>query len=781
MKRLCLIVMFALLLFFFTTCGKKDTPVLNMDFETQDLEGWQFSERGYTCSLDKTTASEGTQSLSLAFVEETRGHIPGFAVTRLPVESFKGKRVRLTASLKTQKVERDCQIWLRADNPESDPLAFTSLGRFGPKKTTEWKTFHLEMDVPMETTSLYFGFTIRGKGRAWLDNVETFVKPAQGQPQITLAGKVRDEKDQPVSNAQVAVKMFFHETALALTGSDEKGNFSFRLPPGQYRLCVTAPGLTAASLPPGNYREDKRDLLIKLKGNAFTRKGKVNLPPSITSLPPDSYVVAVRLDFFDADMYYFRPEADGSFAMTLPALKEGFKVDLDAPGLKAPPAKIGPEDKKELVLEAAAPEPAPEAVIQWMKKTALPLKSVEPGQGYDDLQPLKEIIGNARVVGFGESSHGQREIFQMKHRVFEFLVEQMGFTVFVMEEAWPIGFEVNEYVLHGKGDIRTAAGNLHTIWNTEEVYALIRWMREYNADPAHTRKVKFYGMDLSSSKGAADMVAEYISRIDKTSAQKVLTVLKPLRSKRVWAELYDYDDILSRTLRNNLKDLFQLFGAQKEEYIKASSRQEWSLMRQHVKYLGNFTDYALSGRTSDIDAINVRDRGMADTVNWILENEPPGVRVALWAHNFHVASAPYPGHPFTFAGMHLKNQLRADYLSVGFIFNHGGFQSFDLTAQNTFFLLKGFKVGPYADSYGTAMARTGFPSFFLDLRELPETGPVHEWFAEPHVYKWMDSVYANEKDIQFLFRLPETFDAVIFIDETSRARPNYPVNLLKFF
>ena len=32
-------------------------------------------------------------------------------------------------------------------------------------------------------------------------------------------------------------------------------------------------------------------------------------------------------------------------------------------------------------------------------------------------------------------------------------------------------------------------------WDTEEVLALIEWMRAWNAD-ATTRKVKFYGFDM---------------------------------------------------------------------------------------------------------------------------------------------------------------------------------------------------------------------------------------------------------------------------------------------
>jgi len=42
-----------------------------------------------------------------------------------------------------------------------------------------------------------------------------------------------------------------------------------------------------------------------------------------------------------------------------------------------------------------------EIVIDWLKKNAIPIKSVEAGNGFADLQPLKRILEDVRVVGLG--------------------------------------------------------------------------------------------------------------------------------------------------------------------------------------------------------------------------------------------------------------------------------------------------------------------------------------------------------------------------------------------
>lgn len=76
-------------------------------------------------------------------------------------------------------------------------------------------------------------------------------------------------------------------------------------------------------------------------------------------------------------------------------------------------------------------------------------------------------------------------------------------------------------------------------------------------------------------------------------------------------------------------------------------------------------------------AERARDEAMAENVRWILKTEPPGTRVALWAHNGHVARASRLGvEPM---GEHLARSLNEDYLALGFAFNQAVFQALDWT------------------------------------------------------------------------------------------------------
>ena len=143
----------------------------------------------------------------------------------------------------------------------------------------------------------------------------------------------------------------------------------------------------------------------------------------------------------------------------------------------------------EYAVRLAEERAAVDATRRWLAANAIPLTTVEAGHGFADMQPLQAIVGNARIVSLGEATHGTREFFQLKHRMLEFFVSEMGFTIFGIEATMTESFDINEYVLTGKGDpAKGLAGIYFWTWDTEEVLDMIQWMRRYNAHPGTPRR-----------------------------------------------------------------------------------------------------------------------------------------------------------------------------------------------------------------------------------------------------------------------------------------------------
>ncbi|HKR09300.1 MAG TPA: erythromycin esterase family protein, partial [Gemmatimonadaceae bacterium] len=159
-------------------------------------------------------------------------------------------------------------------------------------------------------------------------------------------------------------------------------------------------------------------------------------------------------------------------------------------------------------------------VVAWIRETAIPIRTVDAGNGFADLAPLKPLLSNVRVVGLGESTHGTSEFQRVKHRLLEFLVKEMGYTAFSMEASYSDAQPMNNYVLHGKGNRADVLSKLgYVAWDMEEFAAMVDWMRAYNRTVPEARKVRFYGVDIYRNSVGRVKVLAAVRRVLPTAVR----------------------------------------------------------------------------------------------------------------------------------------------------------------------------------------------------------------------------------------------------------------------
>jgi erythromycin esterase len=402
------------------------------------------------------------------------------------------------------------------------------------------------------------------------------------------------------------------------------------------------------------------------------------------------------------------------------------------------------------------------ATRAWIQEHAIPLATVEAGYGFADLQPLGEVIGDARIVGLGEATHGTREFFQLKHRMLEFLVSELGFDVFAIEATLPEAMDVNRYVLTGEGDpARALAGMYFWTWDTEEVLEMIRWMRRYNEDPQHSRKVKFYGVDMQYTPRAARVTLDYLRRVSSTAAAVADSVLDPLADPFLARHVGGWPAARKQSLLAWIRELVADFESRREEYTTRSSVTEWDLVRRHLHILNQ----AMEMRAGT-DGAWARDSAMAANLAWILEREGPRSKAVFWAHNYHVSTQPGT------TGWQLRQWFGEGLRVFGFAFDQGEFQSRDFRRDGR---LRRFRVEPAtAGSLDGQLAGAGLSLAALDLREVPDTGPAARWFRAPRATQNMGAGYTDENPEWYRshIRVTDLYDALFFVRETSAARAN---------
>lgn len=407
--------------------------------------------------------------------------------------------------------------------------------------------------------------------------------------------------------------------------------------------------------------------------------------------------------------------------------------------------------------------------ISALKQAAIPFRTAEAGGDYSDLAPLKQIVGNARIVSLGEGTHGTREFFQMKHRILEYLVKEMGFTMFAIEATWAEANRVNDYVMEGKGDPAVLLSNLYFwTWNTQEVLAMITWMREYNKTTTG-RKIGFYGFDMQYSRVTMNDVESFLQRVAPITAAKVHDLYLPYRdfqdSLNVRTRDYTTDATAAerQQCRTNVRAVYDLLFASDSKYIAASSQADYDRALRAARIV--VQNEEMRSYSSSITQVNIRDRSMAENAAWLLQQGGQGAKIVLWAHNAHVSNSERSG--VTWMGVHLRRQFGNDMVIMGFSFGSGQFNAVGsngtsytgLKAQSTTFIPD--------SSYEYQFQRLQQPRFFVDLRSLANTSGA-AWINGSRPFRSIGAVYAPNYAEYYFYptALAKEFDVIIYFATT---------------
>ncbi|MFE9646181.1 erythromycin esterase family protein [Streptomyces sp. NPDC006365] len=301
-------------------------------------------------------------------------------------------------------------------------------------------------------------------------------------------------------------------------------------------------------------------------------------------------------------------------------------------------------------------------VTGWLARTALPLTGLTAGGSTTDLQPLKKVLDGVRIVGLGEATHGTREFFQLKHRLLEFLVTELGFSVLAMEASASAGPAVDAYVRQGVGDAASVLAGLgFWTWRTHEVLEMIEWMRGYNRGRPEGQKVRFVGVDPQQCGGSLAVIDSFPHKVAPDRVAGLLSTLRVLEMA--------YPGSHPDPQRRLVHDAEELL-----EFLRERAPEAADLLR-HARILVQAADLVTRSRQHtdpEQTVFAARDRYMAEAVGELLDD--PSAKVALWAHNGHITKSRY-GRAVPALGQHLHTRYGEAYYALGLLFGSGSFRA----------------------------------------------------------------------------------------------------------
>jgi erythromycin esterase len=151
-----------------------------------------------------------------------------------------------------------------------------------------------------------------------------------------------------------------------------------------------------------------------------------------------------------------------------------------------------------------------------------------------------------------------------------------------------------------------------------------------------------------------------------------------------------------------------------------------------------------------------------------VSTEKPGTRIIVWAHNDHI------GKFKDGMGDFLRQAYGNGYYAFGSFFNQGGFQARALARDVTIGALKDFTLGPAAEgSVEWYLTQTGLGNFLLDLRGLSPEEVGRKWLDASHPMRSIGLGFSGQESESLQrINLRAAFDGLVFIEKTTRARPN---------
>jgi erythromycin esterase len=476
--------------------------------------------------------------------------------------------------------------------------------------------------------------------------------------------------------------------------------------------------------------------------------------------PKSGEIVQVVSNCENMDVYLVPMGSGGAWSAHLPECIEGYWVRVGASHAVVTWTKPRGAPGASVVSLASRVSGPTRAAVEDVRDRAIRLQRSDPTGDNDDLNGVIRAVGAARVVACGEATHGTREFFQLKHRLFAALVERAQFDIFAIEASSAEAEQLNAYIQTGSGDPTSLIRGLgFWTWTTQEVLELVEWMRRWNEN--HDRKVRFVGVDMLLVEGSLNKLLEFMRDVGAGDLAGIAVDLEALRGRR-YTGRHLADPALAKAIRARLDVLATSFSNSQKAWTKKAGAGRYSHARHSLRLLEQALDLDMAAATSMIVASSLRDKYMAENAEWALAEAGPKSRMFLWAHNGHVALG---DTSFVSLGRLLRQRWGQGLLVIGFAFAEGGFQAVD---AEQFAGPRGFLVPPIGNEDVTApFVAAGLDLAFLDLRSLPPG--AKQWFSSAHILREVGSVFYEGEALAWPAVITDRFDALVFVRHTTRA------------
>jgi len=413
---------------------------------------------------------------------------------------------------------------------------------------------------------------------------------------------------------------------------------------------------------------------------------------------------------------------------------------------------------------------------KWIKNNAYTLDTITPestkdgavtGERFKDLDMLKPLLSDKRIVYLGESSHGVGEFNSAKTRLIQFLHQELGFNVVAFES--PLGNAATAF-----GNVKTSEAeqlmkkSVFPQWWAKETTPLFQYIQDSQSTET---PIQLAGFDMQS---LGPFLNGEILKDEKLATQFAETEKKLFR----WTNSEDlaaysavkpelqklYKDVKTKVAANEaqLKALYP----DNPHIVAMVNRTLDDRLRVVDEYIELSIKSNIAAQTGDYAVatkmMEWRDKAMADNLLWLATEIYPMEKIIVWGHNAHISKA--------------ESKMEQSFMPVA-----GRFMG--ELMQESMFGPYSYTIGLYAGS-GTTHDNLGEP---LEVQPLPPSSIESIMKAANQPYSFVDMRYAMKgsgtswmdepRTALYFGVLPEVFvpreqyDGILYIDKVQPPTP----------
>jgi erythromycin esterase len=281
-----------------------------------------------------------------------------------------------------------------------------------------------------------------------------------------------------------------------------------------------------------------------------------------------------------------------------------------------------------------------DTVISWIRENYHSIRSLT-SCNYSDLQFLKPILAGRRLIQLGESGHGVAEFNAMKVRLIKFLHEQAGYDVIAFESSIFDCYYANERAgTLSSNDL--IMNSIFGVWHTQEVLPLFEYIKKTQKT---SRPLILAGFDVQISsysgvRGRPDFLRDIVAHIDSSYAHEVgffdsLFVAQHAKGFTQFETFIQSSGDLFIAIYDELVSFLDL-NEDTLQTIYSNNHLAPLIARQTASSMIDYIEMVKIYYSNITLSIFIRDQGMAQNVEYLMDKVYPDKKIMSWAHNFHI-------------------------------------------------------------------------------------------------------------------------------------------------